>query len=112
VLSGDVEAALVPSDSSPVGIAILGDRSVPTDLISLLSVAPSIELLDADAPNPFLAYLVAIGFGVVFFASAMTFGMTIAQSVVEEKSTRVIELLLAAIPTRALLTGKILGTSV
>jgi ABC-2 type transport system permease protein len=48
----------------------------------------------------------------VFFASAMTFGMTIAQSVVEEKSTRVIEILLAAIPTRALLTGKILGTSV
>jgi ABC-2 type transport system permease protein len=42
----------------------------------------------------------------------MTFGMTIAQSVVEEKSTRVIEILLAAIPTRALLTGKILGTSV
>lgn len=112
LLSGDVEAALVPSDSSPVGIAIVGDRNVPTDLVSLLSVAPSVELLDADAPNPFLAYLVAIGFGVVFFASAMTFGMTIAQSVVEEKSTRVIELLLAAIPTRALLTGKILGTSV
>jgi ABC-2 type transport system permease protein len=41
----------------------------------------------------------------------MTFGSTIAQSVVEEKSTRVIEVLLAAIPTRALLAGKILGTS-
>ncbi len=42
----------------------------------------------------------------------MTFGSTIAQSVVEEKSTRVIEILLAAIPTRALLAGKILGTSI
>ena len=112
VLSGDVEAAIVPSDTPPLGVTILGDRDVPTDLISLLSVAPPIELLDANAPNPFLAYLVAIAFGVVFFASAMTFGMTIAQSVVEEKSTRVIEILLAAIPTRALLTGKILGTSV
>ena len=112
VLSGDVEAAIVPSDTPPLGVTIVGDRDVPTDLISLLSVAPPIELLDANAPNPFLAYLVAIAFGVVFFASAMTFGMTIAQSVVEEKSTRVIEILLAAIPTRALLTGKILGTSV
>jgi ABC-2 type transport system permease protein len=111
VRSGDVEAAIIPSDTPPLGVTLLGDRDVPTDLISLLSVAPSIELLDPDAPNPFLAYLVAIGFGVVFFASAMTFGMTIAQSVVEEKSTRVIEILLAAIPTRALLTGKILGTS-
>ena len=112
VRSGDVEAAIVPSETPPLGIAILGDRDVPSDLISLLSVAPPIELLDANAPNPFLAYLVAIAFGVIFFASAMTFGMTIAQSVVEEKSTRVIEILLAAIPTRALLTGKILGTSV
>ena len=112
VRSGDVEAAIVPSDTPPLNVTILGDRDVPSDLISLLSVAPSVELLDANAPNPFLAYLVAIAFGVVFFASAMTFGMTIAQSVVEEKSTRVIEILLAAIPTRALLTGKILGTSV
>jgi len=112
VRSGDVEAAIVPSDSPPLDVTILGDRDVPSDLISLLSVAPRVELLDANAPNPFLAYLVAIAFGVVFFASAMTFGMTIAQSVVEEKSTRVIEILLAAIPTRALLTGKILGTSV
>jgi ABC-2 type transport system permease protein len=102
----------VPSDTPPLGIAILGNRDVPSDLISLLSVSPPVELLDANAPNPFLAYLVAIAFGVIFFASAMTFGMTIAQSVVEEKSTRVIEILLAAIPTRALLTGKILGTSV
>ena len=34
-------------------------------------------------------YLVALGFGLVFFASAMTFGSTIAQWVVEEKQTRV-----------------------
>lgn len=112
VRSGDVEAAIVTSDTPPLNLTILGDRDVPSDLISLLSVSPSVELLDANAPNPFLAYLVAIAFGIVFFASAMTFGMTIAQSVVEEKSTRVIEILLAAIPTRTLLTGKILGTSV
>ena len=86
VRSGDVEAAIVPSETPPLGLTILGDRDVPSDLISLLSVSPPVELLDANAPNPFLAYLVAIAFGVVFFASAMTFGMTIAQSVVEEKS--------------------------
>lgn len=110
--SGEVEAAIVPSDTPPLDVTLIGDRDVPTELISLLSVTPPVELLDADAPNPFLAYLVAIAFGVVFFASAMTFGATIAQSVVEEKSTRVIEILVAAIPSRALLTGKILGTSV
>ncbi|MEO8529041.1 MAG: ABC transporter permease [Pseudolysinimonas sp.] len=110
--SGDVEAAIVPDPRPPLGIELLGDKKVPTELIQLLSVAPPVELLDTTATNPFLSYLVAFGFGIVFFVSAMTFGMTIAQSVVEEKSTRVIEILLAAIPTRALLTGKILGTSV
>ena len=111
VRAGDVEAAAVLDETSPLGFALLGDSSVPSALLQALSVAPAIELLDDDAANPFLAYLVALGFGIVFFASAMTFGTTIAQSVVEEKSTRVIEILLAAIPTRALLAGKVLGTT-
>lgn len=109
--SGDVEAAVVPDENSPVGVAIVALDGPPLELVQLLSIAPRVELLDPAATNPFVAYLVALAFGLVFFVSAMTFGMTIAQSVVEEKQTRVIEILLAAIPTRALLTGKILGTS-
>ena len=62
--------------------------------------------------NPGLLYLVAFGFGIVFFMSAITFGSTISQSVVEEKQTRVVELLMSAIPVRALLAGKVLGNSV
>lgn len=112
LVDGDADVAVVASDATPLGIALVGDDRVPLDVIQLFSVSPPIELLDPDATNPFLAYLVALAFGLVFFISAMTFGTTIAQSVVEEKATRVIELLVAAIPTRALLTGKILGTSV
>jgi ABC-2 type transport system permease protein len=44
--------------------------------------------------------------------SAITFGSTIAQSVVEEKQTRVVELLMSAIPVRALLAGKVIGNSI
>jgi ABC-2 type transport system permease protein len=112
VRDGDVDAALVADDSTPIGIKIVANTNVPDDLVALLSVAPPVELLDQNAPDPTLTYLVALGFGLVFFASAMTFGMTIAQSVVEEKQTRVIEILIAAIPTRALLAGKVLGTSI
>ena len=43
--------------------------------------------------------------------SAITFGTTIAQSVVEEKQTRVVEILMSAIPVRALLAGKVVGNS-
>ena len=40
------------------------------------------------------------------------FGGTIAQSVVEEKQTRVVELLLSAMPARTLLAGKIIGNTI
>jgi ABC-2 type transport system permease protein len=112
VLDGDVDAALVADDSNATGVRLIADSSVPNELVALLSVSPPVELLDENAMDPGLVYLVALGFGLVFFASALTFGMTIAQSVVEEKQTRVIEILLAAIPTRALLAGKVLGTSI
>ena len=59
-----------------------------------------------------LRYLVAIGFGVVFLMAASLFGSTIAQSVVEEKQTRVVEILISAIPARSLLAGKVIGNTV
>ena len=53
--------------------------------------------------------------GVAFIASLLLymqliiFGLAVASGVVEEKSSRVIEVLMAAVPPRALLAGKILG---
>lgn len=108
---GEVDAAIVPDDGT-LGFAVLGDDSVPTGVVQALSVAPPVQLLDESAAAGFVGYIVAIGFGLIFFLSAMTFGSTIAQSVVEEKQTRVVEILLATIPTRVLLAGKIVGTTI
>jgi ABC-2 type transport system permease protein len=112
VRDGDVEAVVVADDSSETGVRIIAGSDIPIGLINLFSVTPSVELLDPDALPPGLAYLVAFAFAIVFFTAAMTFGPTIAQSVVEEKQTRVVEILLAAVPTRVLFTGKVLGTTV
>lgn len=112
VRSGEVDAAIVPDDAGPVGLKILAEQEAPGGLVEALSAAPAVELLDPNAVDPLIGYLVAVGFGVIFLFSASMFGATIAQSVVEEKSTRIIEILLAAIPTRALLAGKIVGTSI
>ncbi len=111
VRDGEVDAAIVPSDD-PLGFSVVGLDSTPTAVVQALSVSPEVELLDPDALPEGLVYIVALAFGVVFFASAVTFGQSIAQSVVEEKSTRVVEILMAAIPARALLAGKVLGNSV
>lgn len=108
---GDVDAAVLPSDD-PLGYKVVGLDDAPADVVQALSVTPRIELLDPNAIPGGLVYIVALAFGVVYFASAVTFGQSIAQSVVEEKSTRVVEILMAAIPARALLAGKVLGNSV
>lgn len=112
VRDGEVEAAVVPGGDTPVDLTVLANDSAPTGLLQALSAAPTVELLDPLTSNPFLAYIIAISFGVVFMMSAVTFGTTIAQSVVEEKQTRIVEILLAMISARTLLAGKILGNSI
>lgn len=109
---GEVEAIVAPAASEPLGVIVYGLESAPNAVVSALSVRPTVELLDPSAVDPGIAYLVAFGFGIVFFMSAITFGSTISQSVVEEKQTRVVEILLSSVSARALLTGKVIGNSV
>ena len=110
VRSEDVEAAIVPGDG-PTGVTVIAFDEAPEGVVAALSVSPEVQLLDANALNSGLIYIVALGFGLVFFMSAITFGSTIAQSVVEEKQTRIVEILMSTVPVRILLAGKILGNS-
>lgn len=111
VRDGEVAAAVLPDEDSPLGIRVVALDSTPTELIASLAVAPEVELLDPSETDEALRYLVSFGFGLVFLMSATGFGSTIAQNTVTEKQTRIVELLLAAAPARALLAGKILGNS-
>ncbi len=54
-----------------------------------------------------------IGFGmaVLFYVAVLMFGITLANSVVEEKQSRIVEIIVSAIPIRQLLAGKILGNA-
>ncbi len=112
VLDGDVAAAVVPGGDTPVGLTVLAGDSPPLGVVQALTSSPAVELLAPTSENPALAYLIAIAFGIVFMMSAITFGATIAQSVVEEKQTRIVEILLASISARTLMAGKILGNSI
>lgn len=112
VTSGDVDAAIVGDTSSPLGFTVVAESDAPTQLLLQLSQLPPVELLQPDDVNAALGYIAAIGFGIVFLFAASMFGGTIAQSVVEEKQTRVVELLISAIPVRSLLAGKVIGNTV
>ena len=112
ITSEEVESAVVESEASPPGVAGRSRRSAPEYLIWALSLPPEVELLDPDAPDPALTYFIGLGLGLVFFMAAMTFGNTIASSVVEEKQSRIVEILLASTSARVLMFGKVIACTI
>ena len=134
VREGDADAALVRGDD---GYELLGDDEIDTGLRAALTTAVSrdvlernaaaqgvdlealnegtdigVRLLDENADESGARSIVAFAFALVFFMTALGFGMSIAQSVTQEKESRVVEILAAAVPIRSLLWGKIIGNTV
>ena len=119
VQTEDADAAIVASDASPTGVKVFTLDSPPGSVMDAISLYPEVEVVQkvaadgspVDGSNPMVTYFLALGFGIVWMMAAITFGMSIANSVVEEKQTRIVEILLASVTSKALLTGKILGNS-
>ena len=111
VKDGKVDAAIAADPSSITGVKVYALDEAPTGVLSVFSVSPEFELLETPSKTGFLVYIVSLGFGLIFFLSAITFGQIIAQSVVEEKQTRIVEILMATLPVRVMLAGKIIGNS-
>ncbi|GAA1582792.1 hypothetical protein GCM10009789_40650 [Kribbella sancticallisti] len=134
VSEGEVKAALLPGDG---GFVVLGKQKVDSGLQNILREATvnlgmeqnaaqaglTPEQLRANtqlqerllSPGPLpeiVADFVNIGLALAFYMTALGFGMMIAQSVVQEKESRIVEILAAAVPIRALLWGKVIGNTV
>lgn len=73
--------------------------------------AISVEQLEGDAELGELRDILGFAFAFLFYLSAVMFGMTLASSVVEEKQSRIVEMIAAAVPLRQLLAGKIAGNT-
>jgi ABC-2 type transport system permease protein len=106
---GDVEAAVVADGTS--GVRVLAMDEPPTEMVDAMSSKPPVQLLNPDTIDPVVASLVPIAFGFVFFLTSITFGIQIAQSVTEEKQTRIVEILVATVRPRALLADKVVASS-
>jgi ABC-2 type transport system permease protein len=83
----------------------------PDELAGLLGTAPPVERVEttAESEDDDEARVVAF-FGVIFlFISIVTYGQWILIGVIEEKSSRVVEVVLGAVRPHRLLAGKVLG---
>ena len=93
-------AELLADDPAQVG-AILARPSLPVETIG-----------DTDPAEAFARVVIA-NLGVVFlFAVLIMYSSMIINGVIEEKGSRVVELLVAAVPVRWLMTGKLIGLGV
>lgn len=72
----------------------------------------STELMRGDSERAGVVMIVGFAFAFLFYLASIMFGMQLANSVVEEKQSRIVEIIAAAIPLRHLLAGKVLGNTV
>jgi ABC-type Na+ efflux pump, permease component len=110
VRSGDVEAAVVSDPGSVTGVRVVAFNEVPLEVTAALVQTPPVDLLEPGAVSDGAVYAATFVFALVFFMFSLS-GIGIAQSVVIEKQTRIVEILAATVPVRALLTGKIAAYS-
>lgn len=77
----------------------------------VLGAQPNVNTLEPPENEEVSAAQSIIGMasGILIFIAIMTTGMMVAQGVVEEKTSRVVELLLSAIRPWQLIAGKVLG---
>lgn len=103
VVTGAIQLVAVQERAAAAGIS-------PEDLVALVSPVPveEVELgsVAGRSPDDETAVMVMT---VLLFVAITTYGNLVLTGVVEEKSSRVVEVLLARMPARTLLAGKITG---
>lgn len=134
VRAGDVDAWLHEGDG---GWVLTGDTDVPGGLTSAATTAvreaalqanaaeagTTVEalsrgsdlgttILDGDADRAGVAQAVGFALALLFYMASFTFGLALANSVVEEKASRIVEIITTKISVRELLAGKVLGNLV
>jgi ABC-2 type transport system permease protein len=85
----------------------------PAQVQAAVASAP-VTVTSLQTPHTFDAQSLVLGIiaGILIYLSLMLNGQSVAQGVVEEKSSRVVELLLATVRPWQLMTGKVMGIGI
>lgn len=92
--------------------AVLGEAGVDVGDLAAAQAAPAVEALDPREEGDEARFLIANIGAVLILIGVFSFGFTVLSGVVEEKQSRVVEVVLATVRARDLLMGKVLGIGV
>ena len=111
---GSLDAALViPADGSTPTYTVKsrGNALLQQIVVGSFTPPPQITLRELEPPDPSrdTAFVFANVGVILLFISIFTFGTWVLTGVVEEKQSRVVEVVLATMDPRDLLIGKVLG---
>jgi ABC-2 type transport system permease protein len=114
LLNGSLDGLLViPTDGSvPTFVVKQAQDSQLAQIVSAsLSTGPAVMLreLEPSDPNRDASFIFANVGVILLFISIFTFGTWVLTGVVEEKQSRVVEVVLSTVQPRDLLVGKVLG---
>jgi ABC-2 type transport system permease protein len=92
--------------------AVLAESDVDQAALAAAAAPPSIEAIDPRTEADEAAFLVANLGAVLILIGIFSFGFTVLTGVVEEKQSRVVEVVLSTVRARDLLMGKVLGIGI
>jgi ABC-2 type transport system permease protein len=88
---------------------VLTQQGVDPATLGVAATPPAVTELEPSDPNRDTSFLFANVGVILLFISIFTFGYWVLSGVVEEKQSRVVEVVLATVEARDLLIGKVIG---
>jgi ABC-2 type transport system permease protein len=109
-----VEAVLRGAATRSARVEVAGEMGLSQDQVDAVLTPVQVEVVDVSPAGPADPLAPARGAAafasvVVLFILVMAFGQFVGSAVVEEKQTRVAELVLAKVSTAGMLVGKVIG---
>ena len=81
------------------------DINAALEPVSVQAISP----LGKGAPNPKTMFLGTLGFVMVMYMTVLLYGINVMRSILEEKTSRIMEVMLSTASAKDLMAGKILG---
>ena len=104
-IASNVQSAL----SLAAEAARLSDAGLSAAAITSAMALVPVQLLQPTSPKDTQNVLASMALGILLWIALGQYGNMVAQGVVEEKATRIMEILLATIEPSRLLSGKVIG---